>query len=874
MGALYTWKDVERKLKSFIGENDVPYVRDIDVYTKEAIITTNSIENIQKIKEMFRDIFGKKYDMQQDRLYLDKFDVFLEINIEVEVGIRKRRKVLPLFKEIIYRDRSYDDEILNDTKLRECPVIAFHSYKGGVGRTLSLLAFIKAWSCNRWKDRLLIIDSDIEAPGLTWLLKDEGAGSERFCYFDLLELIQSDQLKSQKIMDKAVELMQTSTMSVDTGKVIVKHFFLPTYRYEQQLLDIYSNPESIARGYGRRYLLAEKLSEIGKKMGASMVLVDLRAGISEFSAPLIFDPRVKKYIVTSTSFQSVQGTKMLLRQICKGLPVSADGIIPEILLTMIPEGLDTTNIKSELIEEYDVAEKDSSFTDNLLTELPFAGELVHLSSFSHIMEKLEGQSFYKGVCDFVIDRYKEQQFLVKGNNLRDSRDDVITRIHQLAEAQITAEGSDESAVLQTRSISNLIRRYADDVPQAVILGAKGSGKTFLFREMIRKVKWEDFVDSFEDGHSGDSETFILPLLTSGNIDDSLVRIIKNSLLEFSQNISVALSGSDYWHDNIAKILKYKKNEHDGLDWGDFWKECILSAFQTDISLEQLDDILQREKRRIMFLVDGLEEIFENTMESQNEKNAVKILAKDLLSEFKIKYKNIGLLVFLRKDLANNALVNNYAQFENQYRTIALNWSHEEALRLALWLVSKAVPDFCDGIDPERASRDVVDEYLNKLWGVKLGKRSSNEAYSSRWILAALSDFNSQLQARDIIRFLKYATRGAGIQPKYYDRYIMPGEIRNAVQECSKLKIQEIKEEIVGLRSILENLENAPEEKRVLPFKSDTFNWSIDQEKMLKQEGLLIIDNDKYYLPEIIRHALRFKYEKGARPKVLSLLLKK
>jgi hypothetical protein len=43
---------------------------------------------------------------------------------------------------------------------------------------------------------------------------------------------------------------------------------------------------------------------------------------------------------------------------------------------------------------------------------------------------------------------------------------------------------------------------------------------------------------------------------------------------------------------------------------------------------------------------------------------------------------------------------------------------------------------------------------------------------------------------------------------------------------------------------------------------------------MKQEGYLKIDNDKYYLPEIIRHALKFKYERGARPKVLSLLLSK
>ena len=103
---------------------------------------------------------------------------------------------------------------------------------------------------------------------------------------------------------------------------------------------------------------------------------------------------------------------------------------------------------------------------------------------------------------------------------------------------------------------------------------------------------------------------------------------------------------------------------------------------------------------------------------------------------------------------------------------------------------------------------------------------------------------------------------------------MPMEIKNAVQQCSKAKIDEIKQEIGVLRPILEELEQADEDKKILPFESDTFHWSVQQEKSLRQEGLLIVDDGKYYLPEIIRHALKFRYKKGARPKVLSLLLKK
>ena len=88
--------------------------------------------------------------------------------------------------------------------------------------------------------------------------------------------------------------------------------------------------------------------------------------------------------------------------------------------------------------------------------------------------------------------------------------------------------------------------------------------------------------------------------------------------------------------------------------------------------------------------------------------------------------------------------------------------------------------------------------------MKLGKNSSNEAYSSRWILAALSDFNGQLQARDIIRFLYCATEQVGKRSFYYnDRILMPKEVRDAVSSCSKEKIKEIKTEYEQLKPILE-----------------------------------------------------------------------
>ena len=71
----------------------------------------------------------------------------------------------------------------------------------------------------------------------------------------------------------------------------------------------------------------------------------------------------------------------------------------------------------------------------------------------------------------------------------------------------------------------------------------------------------------------------------------------------------------------------------------------------------------------------------------------------------------------------------------------------------------------------------------------------------------------------------------------------------------------------------EKLKKLPLEHKVLPLLPEYAGLSSEDELYMIREGYLKRDGDKFYLPEIIRHALGFKYEKGARPKVLALTLK-
>ncbi len=570
---LYTWKDVERKLLLNKDKWGTVIV-DIETYTDEVIVHLNEEGTEKDADTLFDEIFDKKYENEKHRILLDLTDEYLNVTFEIEEGGEKKSVVAPLFKSVLYQKSAYYDALI-EKELPGVPVIAFHSYKGGVGRTLYLLAFVKAWSS--LKDmknpkKLLVVDADIEAPGITWLTK--GQEEAAFSFLDLLEITQEKE-NVDEIIELISDKMSELSIKIETEKTIVEHIVLPTYRYIEQLLDMYSSPESLAISYSKKML-----------------------------------------------------------------------------------------------------------------------------------------------------------------------------------------------------------------------------------------------------------------------------------------------------------LEYMRNEHDILEWKDIWKKVVLDAVNKAYqSLEEFEEELKQKCIKVVFLIDGLEEIFQHTVSSQNERNAIAALCRNLIDEVKISYHNLGFMIFLRKDMVRDSLTINYEQFHSLYRSVELQWSSTEALRLAAWLTSQAVSDFYEEDVPlEMAPRDVIDQTLHKLWGVKLGKPTSNEANSSRWILAALSDFNGQLQARDIIRFLEKATVNAG-KPVYTDRYLMPTEIKKAVSECSTDKIGEIRDEIKALGPIFDKLEHAPAEDKILPFSGDTFQLTQGEEKIMKQEGYLRIDNDRYYLPEIIRHALKFKYGKGARPKVLSLLLK-
>lgn len=866
----FTWHDIE----DIFEENRNTWPKtwvDVQVYSDSVEIYQNGDEPQVSDIQYLKEIFGRNYSTENNTLLIDFTGIYLEVAFLYDDGQKVEKKYGPLFRDIYFQKCENTDSDFDGVKM-----IAFHSYKGGVGRTLSLTAFLRQCTEKYPDKKILVLDADVEAPGLTWMAE---AGYRRISYLDILSIMNYEQITDQ-MLEKLCDLVKTSTVSVSTDQKIIDQYFIPVYREKEQNMNAGSKPEQVLMTQENKFYITETIAKIARKLGVNLVLIDLRAGITEYSAPFLFDPRVIKYYVTSTSLQSVKGTNQILEQVYK--KTNADFLKSRIVLTMIPETMKTEEIQeieSQIVEEVESGADTDNATflrDEYFMELGFDKTFVRTTDFNSLCEKLKGSELAslmdKQMKSLFIDEQKDETIFADEGKARE----ILKRIYEISYAETTAEGTSSANMLVTSSIKEMVKNFKTELPRIVVSGAKGSGKTYIYKQLLQAKTWESFIEQTGTSLDVEHETIIIPLLASintRNMQPLIVECMKYADQKLSE-MRLKKNVDTINYNMLMGLLE--SSEMSRMEWVKQWFDLIIGMFQENYKdISELDEALQRSGKRIVFIVDGLEDVCADSQTEKNDrwKTLLKALCQNVVNDLqRLDHGNIGMVVFARKDMINNAIDTNMEQFRSMYYNYELNWTQTEALRLALWIASKAYSDLTDGIDVLNATRSVLTEKLTTLWGLKLGKRDSREAFSDRWILAALSDFTGQLQARDIVRFLRYSTEGYGEAKLIYkDRLIMPVEIRNAIGSCAADKYKEIKAEMRNIYEILEKFEKM-EGVKTLPLTLDKIQLTGDEISKLEAQGYLKISDEKYYLPEIIRLPLGFTYERGARPKVLSLLV--
>lgn len=468
----------------------------------------------------------------------------------------------------------------------------------------------------------------------------------------------------------------------------------------------------------------------------------------------------------------------------------------------------------------------------------------------------------------------------EGNNDSHGNDSGLQRLYDTCQSFQFAENTSGDDMLVIDPIRNLAKNYSDSLPNVVSIGAKGAGKTFTYLQVCKSKTWSDFIFKVNNNVNPHIHANILPWISSTNLNEKVREQVAEQREKCLTEISAQSPRSLFL--NVKRITDALASE--STNWDDFWQDLLVSEIVGDNkSLKDLNDYLIAIDKSIVLLVDGIEDILFAPEKDANHNSAIRSLLNLPNAISDLQNRRIGLVCFVRADYVQSAIKQNVNQYVAKYQQFRLEWTPESFLRLAYWISAKAEIINANESDAESGSLNFLLSNLERLWGKKLGRDNSKEASSARWVFAALCDLNGRLQARDLVRFLKFSADNMlkapsnGIKVEFWlDRLLAPEAIRRSLNSCSQEKVDEAEKEIKPLEQWISNLKTVSSDLKKVPFNPQEVGLDLQLLTSLKELGVIYEDTDqpneeRFYLPEIYRTGLQFSSAVGGRPRVQALL---
>lgn len=408
MNRLLTWLDVRRRI---LQETK----RDNKLNTK-GITTVNcfsdSVEigitqTLDSAKSIVKQWFGNSYLEEESVIQLDMGNGKLSVEFIPLPNLETNSpQPLPLWNEFAYLPKiepSQTNSLYLPTPYTKTQLLAFYSFKDSGGKTLNLVAYLLAL-LERSKQlnqplNILVIDADLEAPGLTYWNK---VHNPAVCFLDFLEVYQYSRLPLEQSISLFANELKTK-LTCPIGKNLSHAqsnvYFLPACLNSQQLLDKQILPEHLVRGPHDAWGYSNAINLLGQELAINYVFIDLRAGLSNLSSPLLFDPRVQRFIITTLNQQSVCGTNLVLQQIGKVAPSPSfiqhkEYYDPWLLINMLKQdSVESTGYKDAVdifYRSYNQLEDTKEVYDKRLNMVPaqFEEELLFINSWDEARLRL------------------------------------------------------------------------------------------------------------------------------------------------------------------------------------------------------------------------------------------------------------------------------------------------------------------------------------------------------------------------------------------------------------------------------------------------------------------------------------------------------
>lgn len=194
---------------------------------------------------------------------------------------------------------------------RTPPILAFYSFKGGVGRTTALLSLGVQWA--RRGSKVVLVDLDLEAPGLLSALPPAGDGPVAGVLDFLLERPLVDGWADLPLADFYYTVDDPAVIATGAPIRVIPAGPLDEH-YLQKLARLnYQEIYDLTTGAADKSPLMELLSFARSRLGAEFVLLDSRAGFHDLGGMALSGIAHLDVVFGLHSQQSWRGLEALVR---------------------------------------------------------------------------------------------------------------------------------------------------------------------------------------------------------------------------------------------------------------------------------------------------------------------------------------------------------------------------------------------------------------------------------------------------------------------------------------------------------------------------------------------------------------------------------
>lgn len=716
--------DIAKKIKSFLeskGEDKFKiFVRincNIDVYvlTPNGAIARNyqkeflkSLDPSNDDDNVLVDSFYEKHwnslkvifnivnsdDAEGDPFY---YNIFNSVDEVIDWGPRYRFDSL-LRSNIVANEK----EVLK----KNAPIITFYSYKGGMGRTTTMVAYAMSLAVNNdvaKRKRVVIIDCDLEAPG----------------YLNFFDLSEHNGLKSGK-KNGFVEFVCDAQLTLNPNEIDINDYIInvgldnknsfaynnldniwlvPAGNLNEGYADIESNLDrndyleglakinlssvpSVVRYFN---LLFDKINEA---INPDIILIDSRTGFNDiFGTAALY---LSSYVIGFFGFsrQTQPGLINLLKDYYK--PTSRFKL--QLVFSILPENATEEWInqhKKQVTEYVDfISSEDKDYPSfiylhrNSLLEEIGTGDTQTDSAFVNLVKERKFED-YNTLFDMISSHFfkqKDTEFFNRNTPALTLRNVVLKQLkNALTKVSNFAE---DTEIDSTQFFYRECMKELYNPQKFIIQGYKGTGKTYLYRALTDK-DISTQLQRLSNSNIIEQESIYLNVLPTqgdkyavpfGYIEYSKIQEPEfyfnfiwqlytwNSLLLYPKFLEIR---------ERSELSQFIKPMSDGLDLYMRFQELInmgvgvLVKIKHDINL--VNDFLRNNNLRLYLLYDRLDTCVNPTRWNK----AVSPLINYWRDNYE-SYSNIVPKVFVRTDLFNQIEGTNTDRLSNNI--VDIEWS--------------------------------------------------------------------------------------------------------------------------------------------------------------------------------------------------------